>query len=61
MWCSRPQTDKHLPQIPFTDHFLDGDILHCLLCVLSFYAVSEFENQSQQIKGIIVFVSDRQI
>ncbi len=32
-----PQTDKHLPQSPFTGQFfLDDDILYCLLCVLSF-------------------------
>jgi hypothetical protein len=30
-WGSGPQTDKHLPQSPFTDHFLNDDILHCLL------------------------------
>jgi hypothetical protein len=30
--------DKHLPQRPFTgQYFLDDDILHCLLWVLSFY------------------------
>ncbi len=29
---------KHLPQSPFAGHFLDDDILHCLLWVLSFYA-----------------------
>ncbi len=32
-----PQTDKHLPQSPFTDQFLDDDILNCPLWVLSFY------------------------
>jgi hypothetical protein len=37
VWCFGPQTDKHLPQNPFTVHFLDDDILHCLLCVLYFY------------------------
>ncbi len=34
---SGPQTDKQLPQSPFTGNFLDDDILHCLLLVLSFY------------------------
>ncbi len=38
IWVSGPQTDKHLPQSPFTGQFfLDDDILHCLLSVLSVY------------------------
>ncbi len=38
VWGSGPQTDKHLPQSPFTGSlFLDEDILHCLLWVLSVY------------------------
>jgi hypothetical protein len=39
VWDSGPQTDKHLPQVPLQVNFLDDDILHCLLWVLSFYAV----------------------
>jgi hypothetical protein len=35
IWGSGPQTDKHLPQSPFTGLF--SDLLHCLLSVLSFY------------------------
>ncbi len=35
LWGSGPQTDKHLPQSP--QSFLDDDILHWLLWVLSFY------------------------
>ncbi len=31
------KSDKHLSQSPFTGQFLDGDILHCLLWVSSFY------------------------
>jgi hypothetical protein len=38
VWGSGPQTDKHLPKIPFAIQFLDEEILHCLLWVLSFYA-----------------------
>ncbi len=35
---SGPQTEKHLPQSPFTGQFfLDVDILYCLVWVLSFY------------------------
>ncbi len=39
---SGPQRDKHhLPQSPFTGQFfLDDDILHCILWVLSFYVRS---------------------
>ncbi len=37
VWGSGPQTDRHLTQSPFTGQFfLDDDILHCLLRVLSF-------------------------
>ncbi len=32
-----PRTDKHLPQSLFTGQFLEDDILHCLLRVLSFF------------------------
>jgi hypothetical protein len=40
VWGSGPQTDKHLPQSPFRGQFfLDDDILHCLLRVLSFYGL----------------------
>ncbi len=35
VWGSGPRTDKHLPQRPFQVNFLDADILHCLLWVLS--------------------------
>jgi hypothetical protein len=31
VWGSGLQTDKHLSQSPFTGHFLDDDILQCLL------------------------------
>jgi hypothetical protein len=31
VWGSGPQTDKHLPQSPFTGQLLDDDIFHCLL------------------------------
>ncbi len=30
---SGPQTDKHLPQSPFTGKFLDNDIWHSILSV----------------------------
>jgi hypothetical protein len=35
-WGSGPQTDKHLPQSPFTGLFSDDDSLHCLLRVYSY-------------------------
>ncbi len=38
VWGSGPQTDEHLPQSPLEINFLDDDIFHCLLWVLSFYA-----------------------
>ncbi len=31
------KSNKQLPQSPLTGQFLDGDVLHCLLWVLSFY------------------------
>ncbi len=38
VWGSGPQTDKHLaPKSLSRSILLDGDILHCLLWVLSFY------------------------
>ncbi len=39
VWGHGSQTEKHLPQSPFTV-FLDDDILHCLLWVLSFYGLN---------------------
>jgi hypothetical protein len=39
VWGSGPQTDKHLPQSPLQVNYLDDDILHFLLWVLSFYGI----------------------
>ncbi len=38
---SGPQTDKHLPESPFSGHFLGDGILHCLLSVVSFYGTRQ--------------------
>ncbi len=52
-WGSGPQTDKHLPQNPFTDY----EILHCLLWVFSFYGSDPSAEKNEVItKHIVTFI-----